>query len=116
MSIRKHLTLAVMVVCTSAFAFGAETHQLEAGFTNPPASARPETWWHWIHGNISREGITADLEAMKSVGIGGAHIFNIGPGDARVASIPQVRFMSEQWQELFLHAVREADRLGLTIG
>ncbi len=40
---------------------------LAAGFQNPPASAKPHTWWHWMNGNITREGITADLEAMKRI-------------------------------------------------
>ncbi|MEI6804820.1 MAG: glycosyl hydrolase [Burkholderiales bacterium] len=47
-------------------------------FRNPPDSAKPQTWWHWMDGNISKEGITADLEAMKRAGIGMAHIFLIG--------------------------------------
>src|SRR5262249_18619690 len=50
---------------------------LEEGFQNPPASAKPHTWWHWMNGNVTMEGITADLEAMKRVGIGGAQIFNV---------------------------------------
>ena len=33
-----------------------------------------------MNGNVTREGITADLEAMERVGIGGAQIFNVGEG------------------------------------
>ena len=44
---------------------------LEQGFRNPPESAKPRAWWHWMNGNITKEGITADLEWMKRVGIGG---------------------------------------------
>ena len=40
---------------------------LAAGFQTPPDSARPHTWWHWMNGNITKEGITADLEAMQRV-------------------------------------------------
>ena len=84
---------------------------LESGFQNPPDSARPHTWWHWMNGNISREGITADLEAMKHVGLGGAQIFNVSEG------IPDgpAPFMTPQWLGLFHHAVSEADRLGLEL-
>ncbi len=48
-----------------------EREKLEQGFRNPPDAARTWVYWFWINGNISKEGITADLEAMKEVGIGG---------------------------------------------
>jgi hypothetical protein len=84
---------------------------LESGFRNPPPQAKPHTWWHWVNGNISREGITADLEAMKRAGLGGAQIFNV---DVGIPAGP-VPFMSPQWREMFRYAVQEADRLGLEI-
>src|SRR5690242_17013001 len=49
---------------------------LTEGFSQPPDSARPWVFWFWLNGNITREGITADLEAMQRVGIGGAWICN----------------------------------------
>src|SRR5205085_5084068 len=84
---------------------------LAAGFVNPPDSAKPHTWWHWINGNITREGITADLEAMKRAGIGGAQIFNVDVG------IPagNVPFMSDRWREMIKHAASEANRLGIEL-
>ncbi len=51
--------------------------RLAQQFADPPDSARPHTWWHWMNGMVTAEGITADLEAMKRVGIGGAEIFNV---------------------------------------
>ena len=45
---------------------------IEKNFLNPPESAKPWVFWYWMHGAVSKEGITADLEAMKEVGIGGA--------------------------------------------
>jgi len=86
--------------------------KVEAGFAAPPASARPHTWWHWMNGNISKEGITADLEAMKKIGLGGAQIFNVDP-DGMPAG--PVSFMSDQWLDMVNHAVAEANRLGLEI-
>ena len=47
---------------------------LEEGFKNPPESALPRTWWHWTNSNVTKEGITKDLEWMKRVGIGGMHL------------------------------------------
>jgi hypothetical protein len=87
------------------------TDRLAADFHNPPASARPHTWWHWMNGNVTREGITADLEAMKQIGLGGAQIFNVSE------SIPAgpIDYMSPEWRALVKHAVSEADRLGLEL-
>src|SRR5215475_129015 len=51
--------------------------ELEKNFTHPPDSARPWVNWFWLNGNISREGITADLEAMQRVGIGGVLLMDV---------------------------------------
>jgi len=84
---------------------------LTAGFQSPPTSARPHTWWHWMNGNITKEGITADLEAMKQIGLGGAQMFNVSE------SIPDgpILYMSPEWRALVQHAAAEADRLGLEL-
>lgn len=86
---------------------------LETTFLNPPVSTSAWTWWHWMNGNVSKEGITADLESMKRIGIGGLYNFHIGhqlPFNGPVA------FMSPQWYELSKFAVQEADRLNLQFG
>lgn len=82
------------------------------GFQHPPASAKARTWWHWINGNVSKEGITADLEAMKQVGIQEAQIFNVDQGYPD----GEATFLSPKWLDLFTFAVAEAERLGLEIG
>lgn len=82
---------------------------LEAVFRAPPAAARPWVYWFWMDGNISREGITADLEAMQRVGIGGFILMEVDVGVPR----GPVRFMTDPWRAMFRHAVLEAERLGL---
>jgi hypothetical protein len=84
---------------------------LAKGFTAPPDSARPHTWWHWMNGNITKEGITADLEAMQRVGIGGAQIFNVLEG----IPLGPVDYMSPEWLDMVQHAAKEADRLGIEL-
>ena len=84
---------------------------LAAGFAEVPMSARPQVWWHWMNGNVTREGITADLEAMKEIGIGGATVFDAGCGVPR----GKVRFGSQEWFGLMNHAAKEAKRLGLEL-
>jgi hypothetical protein len=92
-------------------ASATSTDLLETGFLNPPDSARPQTWWHWMNGNITKEGITADLAAMKHIGLGGATIVNVDCGIPR----GPVPFMSQEWREDFKFAVQEANRLGLEL-
>ena len=89
----------------------AASVDLAAGFCNPPASAKPHTWWHWMNGNVSQEGITADLEAMKEIGLGGAQIFDIDYG------MPPgpVRFNTPEWRACVIHAAKECERLGLEL-
>jgi hypothetical protein len=83
----------------------------EADFKNPPRQARPRTYWIWMNGNITKEGITKDLEYMKRASYGGAMMFNTAVG------IPQgpVKYGSAEWDNLTLHACKEAQRLGLEL-
>ena len=53
---------------------------LESTFRNPPFSSGVYTWWHWMNGNITKDGITCDLEAMKANGIAGYQLFEAGSG------------------------------------
>jgi hypothetical protein len=64
-----------------------------------------------MDGNFTHEGVTADLEAMKRAGLGGFVFMEV---DAGVPKGP-MKFMSPEWQELFVHMVREAERLGLQV-
>lgn len=84
---------------------------LESGFRTPPPETRPGVYWYFMDGNLTREGMTADLEAMKEAGIGNLVFLEVNVGVPR----GPVDFLSEEWQELFTHAVREAERLGIEI-
>jgi len=68
-------------------------------------------YWFWLNGNITKEGITADLTAMKRVGIGGVLIMETDQG----APLGPIPIASPQWRELFHFVVSEAHRLGLEV-
>ena len=89
----------------------AQNTSLEQNFQNPPASAKPRTMWFWINGNVTKEGITADLEAMKKVGIQGALIFNVNLGNPKGFA----DYLSTEWLDLFHFAASEAKRLELEL-
>ena len=91
----------------------AAADDLAKGFQTPPDSARPWVWWFWLNNNVSKESITADLQELKDKGIGGVTVYSLAALQGPVASGPH--FMSPAWRELFRHAVREADRLGLGV-
>lgn len=84
---------------------------LKAGFSTPPGSAKPWVYWFWLNGNITKEGITADLVAMKRAGIGGVLIMETDQG----APLGPVPFAGPKWRELFHWVVTEANRLGLEV-
>lgn len=91
---------------------------LEEGWQNPPAISRVRCWWWWLNGNVTKEAITRDLEQMKAKGFGGANVIDAGGADQRGnRQVPHgPDFASAAWRELFLHALKEADRLGLELG
>jgi alpha-L-rhamnosidase len=93
-------------------AAGAESRgSLERNFASPPASARPWVYWFWLNGNITSNGITADLEAMRRVGIGGVLIMEVDQGTPKGPAA----FGSQPWRDLFMHVCAEAHRLGLEV-
>ncbi len=88
---------------------------LEVGFANPPASAKPSVYWWWLFNRIDKKGITRDLEEFKAKGIGGVNLICTG-GYAGDHPLPGVKFLGPEWRKLFRHAVRETVRLKLEMG
>jgi hypothetical protein len=90
---------------------------LPADFLDPPVHARPGSFWDWLNGSISEEQITRDLEEMKRGGMRGGEIWDVAAyadPDRRVPAGPE--FLGPESTRLMVHAIREADRLGLEIG
>ena len=108
--IKKVMTVGLLMSGWGAGVMRAEG-DLAAGFASPPASARPWVYWTPLSGNLRKDGITADFEAMARVGIGGVVYIEVEQG------VPKgpADFAGPQWRELFRHACREASRLGLKI-
>ena len=89
---------------------------LRKAFQSPPASASPWVFWYWYQASVSREGISADLKAMKEAGIGGAYLMPIkGPANPPLMDSVVVQ-LSPQWWAMVKHAFNEAKRLGIKLG
>ena len=68
-----------------------------------------------MDGQVTREGITRDLEAMKRVGIGEGYI-GIISGQAGTPVGVRSKAFTEEWWGHIEHAIREGGRLGVDIG
>ena len=87
---------------------------LEQGFQDPPNSTKPQVWWHWADGNVTKEGIKADLEWMKRVGIGGFTQGDLGMKAPQI--VKRVSYMTPEWMDDFKYTTNLADQQGLEMG
>ncbi|MEQ6332284.1 glycosyl hydrolase [Sphingobium sp. MK2] len=107
----KSLRLAALLAC-AAFASPSLADDLADGFINPPQSARPRVWWHWMNGNVTKDGITKDLDWMARMGIGGVQNFDANLMTPQIVP-DRLTYMTEGWKDAFRHAVKTADAKGL---
>jgi hypothetical protein len=91
-------------------AFGSED---AAAFCEPARVYHPETWFHFIGGNVATQGITADLEAIAGAGIEGVQLFHGQFGGPWPGVAPQIKCLSESWDGAVRHAAEDCRRLGL---
>ena len=105
-----HLLLGSAVLCLALTVSAAPNDPLQCGFLNPPDSAKSQIWWHWMNGNITKEGIAADLEAMHRIGISEANIITIG---FDLTPRGPVRVMGPQFLDMVQFAAQEANRLAV---
>src|SRR6202050_1099693 len=103
----------ILLLCMARVALSQNAGDpLKKGFEDPPASARPRVWWHWMNGNISKDGIKLDLEWMHRVGIAGFQNF-----DAALAAPQMVdhrlAYMTPEWKDAFKYAITLGNQLGL---
>ena len=112
--------LSSLILCAqapSALAGNAVTppaDSLREGFRSPPTAARPRVWWHWMNGNVTKEGIRADMAWMKRVGIGGLQNFDVDLATGQIVD-KRLVYMTPEWKDAFRFAAGEADRQGLEL-
>ncbi|MBB5685351.1 glycosyl hydrolase [Sphingobium boeckii] len=106
--------VAVPVLAEDAPKASAPAPTLEDQFRDPPASARPRVWWHWMNGNITKDGIAKDMAWMKRVGIAGLQNFDANLTTPTVVD-KRLVYMTPEWKDAFRFAATEADRQGLEL-
>ena len=105
---------AVPALAQPAPAAAPAASSLEDQFRDPPNSARPRVWWHWMNGNVTKDGIAKDMAWMKRVGIGGMQNFDANLKTPQIVD-KRLVYMTPEWKDAFRFAAAEADRLGLEL-
>lgn len=106
------LTSLLAIFCLGVAAAQNTADSLRSGFENPPEGARPRVWWHWMNGNISREGIQLDLDWMHRVGLGGFDTIDASLSTPQVVK-QRIIYMTPEWKSDFLYATNLGEQLGL---
>jgi hypothetical protein len=117
------IAAAFLFTCGFTVPASAGADELETIFQNPPAAARPEVYWFWMGSNISSNGITRDLEALKAEGFGGTTMCNLAdvctPWAGIISNSPApgvIAYQSDSWWNFVRYAAAESKRLGLEFG
>jgi hypothetical protein len=110
------LIILAVIAIGACVAYGQNSGDpLLSGFQNPPDSARPRVWWHWMNGNVTWEGAQADMDWMKRVGIRGLQAFDAGTASMQVVET-RLPYMTPGWKEVFRKTAAYADQQGLEFG
>lgn len=122
----RNIAAAIAALTLSVAAFAHSKENVAAGastgsatgqdlykeFQNPPKSARPRVWWHWMNGNITKDGIKKDLLWMQKTGIVGFHNFDAGLETPQIVD-KRLIYMTPEWKDAFKYAINLADSLDM---
>lgn len=111
MKIKSNLLIGAVLALT-ACSQAEFDQQLYENFQNPPQEAKPRVWWHWMNGNITKDGIYKDIMWMNRVGVGGFHNFDAGLATPQVVD-QRLIYMTPEWKDAFKYAITLADSLGM---
>jgi hypothetical protein len=111
--ILRTFAVGIVLACMAGSTIGqSSSDTLEKGFRQPPDAARPLVWWHWMNGNISKEGIKLDLEWMHRTGLKGFQNFDAALATPQVVD-HRLAYMTPEWKDAFKYATTLADQLGM---
>ncbi len=116
LSILLAICLSLMLSCNSVDSPINKTNNQDLAelFQNPPDEFKPGGYWWWLYNNVDRASITKDLEAFHNKGIG--FVLLVCTSNWSASPTPHgPEFLSDEWKELFLHALEEAHRLNIKV-
>ena len=106
---------AAVPLLTQTLPADTENRLDPALFAEPAKQFHPETWFHFIGGNVAAPGISADLEAISQAGIRGVQLFHGQFGGPWPGVDPQIKCLSGPWDGAVRHVGDECRRLGLDL-
>lgn len=109
MCLRLSAVLGLIAICSCGSSAEVDDQRfvLQQGFENPPRQARPRVWWHWMNGNVSKDGIRKDIEWMSRVGIGGLQNFDASLETPQIVD-ERLVYMSAPWKDAFRYTAELA--------
>jgi hypothetical protein len=110
--ISRYYTLAFLLLIGISLHAQNNNNALLNGFLTPPDAAKPRVWWHWMNGNITKDGIAKDLKWMKRIGIGGFQNFDANLSTPQIVE-KRLIYMTPEWKDAFRFTARLADSLKL---
>jgi hypothetical protein len=110
--VRFSVIVTVSILGSASLRAQTGADALRQGFDNPPNAAQPRVWWHWMNGNITKEGIKLDLEWMQRAGLGGFQNFDAALSTPKFVD-QRLVYMTPEWKDAFKYATMLADQLGL---
>jgi len=106
------ISCLIVGIQSSVFSQKVNTDKLILGFENPGIDAKHRVWWHWMNGNITKDGISKDLLWMHRVGIGGFQNFDAALATPQIVE-KRLTYMTPDWKDAFKFTTRLADSLRL---
>jgi hypothetical protein len=104
---------AALFLSTAAISQTKQTKDsLYRGFIAPSNAAKPRVWWHWMNGNITKDGVRKDLEWMHRAGIGGFQNFDAALMTPQIVE-KRLTYMTPEWKDVFKYTTKLADSLKL---
>ena len=100
----KRLSILALVLCLAVSLQGKEN------------TTKPWTFWYWMYGAVSEDGIKADLQAMKDVGLGGCYLMPIRGTQERPEYHGEAQQLTPPFWQMVDYAMAQADSLGLDMG
>ncbi len=105
-----HIRLSILALATLVMSQSPATAFADSG------NAAPWTFWYWMYGAVSREGIHADLCGMKDIGLGGCYLMPIRSSKERSEYDGKADQLTPEFWNMVDYAMQQADSLGLSMG
>lgn len=109
----KLTAIVMLALALFSFSMTGRSGELLERFETPTQQNKPWAFWYWINGNITKEGIHADLKSMSEAGLGGVVIMHINEHEMVPAG--PVRFLSDDYKSMLKYTFDIAAKYNLQI-